>query len=147
MLMWTARVVCTQSMETWDIWYIDEGFLVLIIPSRHQSYEPIYWAHTTGFVASYIFSVDASFMFGCTCPRHDFQCMLLIRIYWYMCACPCMPLGFITPLIREFLTPLDLHVHILEVGACGFSWLLIKDAQRKCGLLTDRPESFPSRPL
>ena len=41
----------------------------------------------------YISSLDVSFMFGCVCSRHGFQCMLLIRIYRYMCAYPCTPLG------------------------------------------------------
>ena len=27
LLLWTAHVVRTQSIETWVIWYIDEGFL------------------------------------------------------------------------------------------------------------------------
>ena len=52
LLLWTARVVRTQSMETWGIWYIYEGFLIWIIPSRYQSYESIYWACTTSFVTS-----------------------------------------------------------------------------------------------
>ena len=39
-------------METWGIWYIDVGFLIWIIPSRYQSHESVYWAHTTGFVTS-----------------------------------------------------------------------------------------------
>ena len=38
-------------------------------------------------------------------------------------------LSFITPLVEEFLTPLDPHVQIPELGACGFSQLLIRDAQ------------------
>ena len=32
LLLWTARVMCTQSMETWSIWYIDEGFQILDYP-------------------------------------------------------------------------------------------------------------------
>ena len=39
-------------METWSIWYIDEDFLIWIIPSRYQSHECTYWARTTGFVTS-----------------------------------------------------------------------------------------------
>ena len=41
----------------------------------------------------YISSFDVSFMFGCVCSRYGFQCMLLIRIYQYMCSCPYTPLG------------------------------------------------------
>jgi len=39
-------------------------------------------------------------------------------------------LALILPLIGEFLSPLDLHVQLSVLGACGFSQLLIK-AQRK----------------
>jgi len=50
-------------------------------------------------------------------------------------------------LLRSFLTPLDLHVQISELGAYGFSWLLIREAQRKRGSSADHPESFFSRSL
>ena len=55
-------------------------------------------------------------------------------------------LVFTTPLVGEFLTPLDLHVQILELEAYGFSWLLIRVAQWKRGSLIDYLEPFPSRP-
>ena len=39
-------------MVTSVMWYIDEGFLVWIIPLRYQSHEFIYRARTTSFVSS-----------------------------------------------------------------------------------------------
>ena len=41
-----TQVVWTQMMATWDMWYIDEGFLVWIIPLMYQSRESILWAYT-----------------------------------------------------------------------------------------------------
>jgi len=81
----------------------------------------------------------------CMCSRHNFQCMFINRIYRYTCAYPCRHLTFTTPLVGEFLTPLDSHVQIPELGACGFSRLLIRDAQRKRGSSTDRLRPYPFR--
>ena len=51
------------------------------------------------------------------------------------------------PLAGEFcLTPLDSHVQVSELGACGFSQLLIRVAQLKHGSLADRLKPHPSRP-
>jgi len=44
------------------------------------------------------------------------------------------------------LTPLDSHVQVKELGACGFSLLLIRVAQLKRGSPADRSELYPSRP-
>ena len=52
MLLWIAHIVRTQSIETWSIWYIDEDFLIWIIPSTFLSPKSVYWARTTGFVTS-----------------------------------------------------------------------------------------------
>jgi len=41
---------------------------------------------------------------------------------------PARHLAFATPLVGEFLAPLNSHVQISEIGACGFSLLLIRDA-------------------
>ena len=54
-------------------------------------------------------------------------------------------LAFAFPLVREFLTPLDLHIQLSEFGVCEFSQLLIRDAQRKRGSSVDHSESFSSR--
>ena len=56
-------------------------------------------------------------------------------------------LAFASPLAGEFcLTPLDPHVQVMELGACGFSQLLIRVAQLKRGSPADRSEPHPSRP-
>ena len=95
----------------------------------------------------YISSLDASFMFGCVCSRHGFQCILLIQIIDTCVLVPTRYFAFITPLVGEFLTPLDLRVQILELRACELSWLLIRVAQRKCGSSADRPKPFSFWPL
>ena len=93
MLLWTTQHVHTQSMEIWGIKYIDEGFLIWIISSRYQSYESIYWAHTTSFVTSVYLIIWCLIHGWVYMFWHDFQCMLLIQIYWYMCACLCKTLS------------------------------------------------------
>ena len=57
-----SSVMHNQLMETWVIWYIDEGFFVWIIPLRYQSHESTYWARTI--VLSYLFisSFDVLFL-------------------------------------------------------------------------------------
>ena len=45
-----------------------------------------------------------------------------------------------------YLTPLDPHVQVMELGACGFPQLLIRVAQLKHGSPADRLEPYPSRP-
>jgi len=57
-------------------------------------------------------------------------------------------LAFASPLFGEFyLTPLDPHVQVMELGTCGFPQLLIRVVQLKRGSPVDRPEPYPSRPL
>ena len=47
------------------------------------------------------------------------------------CAYPCSPLGFASLLAWGVsLTPLDPHVQVMELGACRFSLLRIRVAQR-----------------
>ena len=45
-----TQVVWTQMMATWGMWYIDESFLIWIIPLTYRSHEFIIWAFTTSFV-------------------------------------------------------------------------------------------------
>ena len=66
----------------------------------------------------------------CLCSWYGFQYMFMIRIYRYASAYLCTPLDIRITTRWEVLTPLDPHVQVLDLGACGFSWLLIKDAQR-----------------
>ena len=61
----------------------------------------------------------------CLCPRHDFLCMFMIQFYRYTCAHFCTPSGIHITTCWGVLTPLDPHVQVLELGARGFSWLLI----------------------
>jgi len=83
---------------------------------------------------------------ACLCSRHDFQCMFMIRIYRYTCAYLYSSSGFRITTRRGVLTPLNPHVQILELRACGFSQLLIRVAQLKRGSPADRPEPHPFRP-
>jgi len=71
LLLWIVRVVCTQLMETWGIWYIYKAFLIWIIHLRYQSHESIYWARKTGFITSLHLIT--------WCLFHVQVCMLTIR--------------------------------------------------------------------
>jgi len=42
-------------MATWDMWYIDEGFLIWIIPLTYRPRESIIWAYTTSFIHTCIY--------------------------------------------------------------------------------------------
>ena len=83
---------------------------------------------------------------ACLCSQHGFQCMIMIRFYRYTCTYLCSPLGFRITTRRGVLTPLDPHVQVLELGAYGFSRLLIRGARLKRGSPADHPELYPSRP-
>jgi len=82
-----TRVVHTQTMVTWSIWYIYEGFLVWIIFSTYQSHESTIWAYTTSFVHTYIWRIldVSSHVYVCLCSRHSFNiCFdsdLLMHVY------------------------------------------------------------------
>ena len=71
---------------------------------------------------------------------------LLIQIYRYTCAYLCMPLGIRHTTRWAILTPLNPQVQISEFGACGFSQLLIRDAQLKRGSSADRLKPYPFMP-
>jgi len=51
------QVVYIRIMVTWDIKYIDEGFLVWIIPSTYLSHKAANWAYTIGFACIRFYSV------------------------------------------------------------------------------------------
>ena len=61
-------------MAIWDMWYIDEGFLIWIIPLTYLFCESIIWDCTTSFVHTYIYR-----MFN-----------LLPHIYMYLCSLYCL---------------------------------------------------------
>ena len=52
-------------------------------------------------------------------------------------------LAFITPLVRKFMTSLDLHVQILEFGACGFSRFTDQRGAAEAWII-GRPSEAPS---
>ena len=85
----------------------------------------------------HISPLDAFFMLECICSQHDFQRLLLIRIYQYVCACPCTPLGIHHITHWGVSNSLGPHVQIPELGASRFSQLLIRDAQLKRGSSAD----------
>jgi len=65
----------------------------------------------------------------CLCSRHGFQYILFwFRFINTRVLILARHLAFTTPLVGEFLTLLDPHVQISELGAYGFSRLLIRDA-------------------
>jgi len=100
-------------------------------------------------VLSHLFipPLDVSFLFMCACA-HDtvFNAYLWIQIYRYTSSYLCMPLGIRNTTRWGVLTLLNPHVQVLELEACEFSMLLIRDAQRKPGSSADRLKPHPSRP-
>jgi len=57
----------------------------------------------------------------------------MIQIYRYTCAHLCMPFSIRITTRWGNLTPLDHRVHVSELRAYRFSWLLIRVEQRKRG--------------
>ena len=97
-------------MATWDMLYIDEGFLVWIIPLTYMSRKSIIWACTTSFIHTYIYRMFNVFN---TClmylshiylylsSRHCFLCMLSdsdLLIYMYL-----LDFGFTVILLISFM--------------------------------------------
>jgi len=68
-------------MVIWDIWFIDEGFLVWIIPLVYQSHESIIWACTASFVHTCIYRMldISSHVYMCQCSRHH----ILMHVFWF----------------------------------------------------------------
>jgi len=127
--MWTVQVVRTQSIEIWGIWYINESFLVWIIPLRYQSHESIYWACITCFVTS-IYPIIWCLIpaLVCLCLQHSFQCML----FWFefidtRVLIPARHLAFIIWLIGEFWLPWILmskswSLRLVDSPDCWSEW-------------------------
>ena len=92
-----TQVVRTQTIATWDMWYINEGFLVWIIPLTYQSRESIIWACTTSFVHIGIYRMFnifitclmyLSYVYLHLCSRHHLICMFsnsVLSIYMVYC--------------------------------------------------------------
>jgi len=108
-----TQVAWTQMMATWDMRYIDEGFLVWIIPLTYQSRESIIWACTTSFVHTCIYRMFNIFI-ACLCvpmlstpfsmhvfwfklidihvfTHFGFTVVPLISFMLLVIACTCMP--------------------------------------------------------
>ena len=89
----------------------------------------------------------------CACDDDTiFYSRFSLHIYQYTCSGPCTPLDIhYTTRWGVSDSPgsayLDLGAWNLELEACGFSQLLIRDAQQKRGSSADRPELFPFSPL
>ena len=132
-------------MATWDMWYIDEGFLIWIIPLTYQSRESIIWACITSFVYTCIyrmFKLSAAYLYVpmlFILPSmhvfsfkfidiHDLLSFLYVTCYClYLHAWTtsldhvhvwllCMPLALLYVLAGLRLTTLNSHVQILETG-------------------------------
>jgi len=80
------------------------------------------------------------------CSWHDFKCMFMIQVYWYMCDYLCTPFGICITTRWGVLTPPDHYVQVSELGACGFSRLLIRVAQWKHGSSVNRLKPHSSKP-
>ena len=83
-----TQVVWTQIMATLGIWYIDEGFLVWIIPSTYQSHDPqseLVLLVLSTFTPNILF--DVSFKWLCVLMLTTWFSMyaLFIQIYRYTC--------------------------------------------------------------
>ena len=68
-------------MTTWDIWYIDEDFLVWIIPLTYQSHESIIWACTTSFVHTCIYRMLNVFIACLFVLKHSTP--FSIYVFWF----------------------------------------------------------------
>jgi len=128
-------------MATWDVWYIDEGFLIWIIPLTYLSRESIIWACTTSFIHTCIYRMFNLFT-ACTYTLHtafyvcfQFQihryiwfivvplippyviCTCILgphHLIMYMCTCYARHLTLLYVLVGFRLTTLDSHIQILE---------------------------------
>ena len=96
----------------------------------------------------YILLLDASFMFMYSCTHDTIfnTCYFDLDLSIHMCF-PCTLLGIRHTTRWGVLTPLNPHVQILELGACGFSQLLIRVAQQKHnGSAKDQFGTLPFQP-
>jgi len=129
----------------WDIRYIYEGFLIWIILNVLISQIGNLGLYNWFYHIYFTWCLIACSSVPLHTTRFFNTCFWLEFIDTHMHV-PARHLALALPLVGEFLTPLNLHVQILEFGACAFSRLLIWDAQRKRGSSADHPEPFSSRP-
>ena len=111
---------------TWDIRYINESFLIWIIPSTYLSHEVVNWVCTTGFaifafIGFYfkflVFIIIILYMFTfwlTTCVLPYYYLVLIILYYacflfditYYLFACSCMPV---------LMTRLSIHALLIRI--------------------------------
>ena len=111
------------------LWLLYYTYLYPAFPFVFYSTSLLLWSYYTmhvPYLISFTISLPAPV---CLCPRHDFNACLWFRFIDTRVLVPARHLAFITSLIGKFLTLLDLHIQILELEACEFSQLLIRDAQ------------------
>ena len=155
----SRKLGCTTGFNVFAFIEFNFGFLVLLLLLLlyyiciYPGLSLVFYSTSLMFLSycsmhiscliSLTFSLPASV---CLCSRYNFQCMFMIQIYRYMCAYLSTPLGIQNTTCWGVLTPLYSHVQILEVGACGFFRLLIRDAQWMRGSSADYLRPYPSRP-
>jgi len=112
-------------MVTWGIWYTYEDFLIWIIPSTYQSHESKVWACTISFVHTCIYHFTwclrsclrvpmlmtqlSTSAFKLDLPIH--MCLFVHAVWLHF-----------TYSLDYFLTILDLHVQIPELGVVDFPY-------------------------
>ena len=109
-------------MVTWDMWYIDEGFLIWIISLTYLSRESIIWACTTSFVHTYIYRMFNLFT-ACTYALHTaFYAYFQFQIYCRSFNFPYVICYYLY--LHTWTTSLD-HVHVcLLCTPFGFIYVL-----------------------
>ena len=128
LLFWgQLKLYKLRRLATWDIWYIDEGFLIWIIPLTCQSRESIIWACTTSFVHTCIYHmfnvfnaclIYLSHVYVYLCSSYCFLCMFPISdLLIYMIYCRSFNFLYVTCrylYMHAWTTSLD-HVHVCLV--------------------------------
>jgi len=118
-----TQVVRTQMMATWDMWYINDGFLIWIIPLTYQSRESIIWGCITSFVHTCIYHMFNIFI-ACLCvpmlsilfSMHVFRFRFIdIHVFtWFRICCRSFNFLYVTchcVYLHAWTTSLD-HVHV-----------------------------------
>ena len=130
----------TSDFRFYGYYYISCSYPAL-------SLVPIPPVSCSSLIIPWVLPVWYLFAPACFCSRHGFQRMFIIRflsIHVDVFVHAIWLLPHHSP--GEFyLTPLDPHVQVMELGACGFPQLLIRVAQLKHGSPANRLELYPSR--
>jgi len=68
-------------MATCVMWYIDEGFLIWIIPLTYQSRESIIWVCTTSFIHTFIYRMFNVFIACLYVPM--LSILFSMHVFWF----------------------------------------------------------------